>query len=215
MPAASSADAAAAAAARDLIMALNNPAAASPLSHTSDSQHAALQQLATIFADSTTTKRADAAPTSTPTPATTTELTKISFQEPLVQPAVTPLPRVEPPAQALPRVETQAPASSVEAQPLVSVLKIPKYSTAKESKAGDDSTITAATSSIDPSHVTNIDGAPGTRREQPWTEVTYAKKTRNSGQRRREAKRTSQETADNKAKEERADKAAKAANKRA
>ena len=77
------------AAARDLIQALPHPASAAPNSPISltDSQHAALQQLATIFSN-----------VSTPTPPSTAPP---PGPEPLLQPA--PLPMPAPPA-ALPRV---------------------------------------------------------------------------------------------------------------
>jgi hypothetical protein len=78
MPNASSTDLAIAAA-RDLITALQYPSPASPLSPASDSQLAALQQLANIFA--TVTKILP-----TPSPATT----------PTVPPGFPPLPRVSP-----------------------------------------------------------------------------------------------------------------------
>jgi hypothetical protein len=115
------------AAARDLTKALLHPSPASPLSPISDSQHAALQQLSTIFNAIT-----DTGPEKIPTPTTVAKTPTVppGF-EPLPIPVPAALPRVPSPPStkpsplpaSLPRVPNQPqqdpapPASAVNALP--------------------------------------------------------------------------------------------------
>jgi len=125
MPNSSSTDAAIAAA-RDLTNTLLHPSPASPLSPISDSQHAALQQLSTIFHEIT-----DPGPAKIPTPMTVAKTTTVppGF-EPLPRPVSAALSRVPSPPSttpsplpaSLPRVPTQPrlpapPAAAVNAFP--------------------------------------------------------------------------------------------------
>jgi len=97
-------------AARDLTNALLHPSPASPLSPISDSQHAVLQQLSTIFIEIT-----DPGPAKIPTPTTVTTPTLHPGFEPLPMHVPAALPRVPSPPSttpsllpaSIPRVPTQ------------------------------------------------------------------------------------------------------------
>jgi hypothetical protein len=110
MPTASSADAATAAA-RDLIYALENPSPASPLAPTSDSQRAALRQLADIFADIT---NANVTPTKVEpehVPLVEVETANVPTDTPHVPPGFLPL---APPAIPKPVIPEPVPPPRVE-----------------------------------------------------------------------------------------------------
>ena len=193
MPTASSADAATAAA-RDLIQALRNPAPTSPLSPTSDSQLAALQQLADIFAnvahaDATPTTTTKAAPTPQAPPGFLPHSTTPPARPPVTfstAPDPVQLPRVAQPiteasptdSASVPRVATPAAVPNTQIAPLVSALKSsPRFlATSPLTTQADNET---PTSGMDGKNVTDVDG---------FTMVTYRDKTTNQAKRRRQIK---------------------------
>ena len=191
MPTASSTDAATAAA-RDLIHALRNPSPSSPLAPTSDSQVAALKQLAEIF-DSMASDDSNLMPPAESvkqTPEVPPGFQPLTEPTTLVTFATTlecgPSPRVAQDDETRGNPEALPRVGDSKAEPTSALKATPKY---QASKTMFPLRSNAEHKSIDGKQVAAIDGSQQ-KSSAESAAITYADVTGNQPQRRRRAKRT-------------------------